>query len=72
VRTIAQRVGRGRGPEFIAKLGIVVEEADESIFWLELLQETSFVQKHRRENLLKEANELTAIFAAARKTSRSR
>ena len=57
--------------EFIAKLGIVVEEADESLFWLELLSETGLVRKSRLEPLLAEANELTAIFAAARKTSRS-
>src|SRR3954466_1830578 len=51
--------------EFIAKLGIVVEEADESVFWLELLIETDIVKHDRMDNLLLEANELLAIFAAS-------
>lgn len=55
---------RGRSTkEFVAKLGIVVEEADESCFWLELIIELELVKgKERVKNLLKEADELTAIF----------
>ena len=56
--------------EFIAKLGIVVEESDEAIFWLELLSETGIVPAERLAELLSEAHELTAIFTAARRTSR--
>ena len=41
--------------EFIAKMGIVVEEADETVFWLELLVETGVVNAHRTQELLKEA-----------------
>src|SRR5438309_7465067 len=49
--------------EFISKVGIVVEEADETVFWLELLVETSIVAADKMEDLLREANELLAIFA---------
>ncbi|MEM1043160.1 MAG: four helix bundle protein [Bacteroidota bacterium] len=57
---------------FVAKLDIVVEEADESVLWLELLGETETVSASRLNDLLNEATELTKIFAAARRTSRSR
>ena len=58
--------------EFIAKLGIVLEEADETAFWLELLMEAGVVPKPRLENLLTETNELVRIFAASRQTARRR
>jgi len=58
--------------EFIAKLGVVVEEADETIFWLELLAETGVVPQRHLEDLLGETRELTAIFTAAQHTSRVR
>lgn len=56
--------------DFIAKLGVVIEEADESAYWLELLMETGIVKEEKLQNLLKEAQELTAIFNAARSTAR--
>jgi four helix bundle protein len=56
--------------EFIAKIGIVEEEADESIFWLEVAKETNNLQEQVAENFLKEAKELTAIFTASSKTSK--
>ncbi|MHB8652982.1 MAG: four helix bundle protein [Terriglobia bacterium] len=56
--------------EFIAKIGVVVEEIDESIFWLELLGETAIVEQGRLQSLLAEANELLAIFAASQHTAR--
>jgi len=55
--------------EFAAKLGIVVEEADETAFWLELIIETGILPEGRIKPLLKEANALTAIFVSSRKTS---
>ena len=58
--------------EFIAKLGIVLEEADESIFWLEMLGETGIMPEQRLSELLAEAHELTAIFTAARQSSKLR
>jgi four helix bundle protein len=51
--------------EFISKLGIVLEEADETIFWLELFLEGGIVKRERLESLLKEAEELTSIFVAS-------
>src|SRR2546422_3135567 len=57
--------------EFISKMGTVVEEADETVFWLELLIETGTMKRDRMEVLLSEANELLAIFAASHRTARS-
>ena len=57
-------------PEFTAKLGVVVEEADETVFWLELLVESGVVSEEGLRGLMKEANELLAIFAASRHTAR--
>jgi four helix bundle protein len=56
--------------EFVAKIGIVVEEADEAILWLELMTESGIVSLAKTKELLKEANELTAIFAASQRTAR--
>jgi four helix bundle protein len=56
--------------EFIAKVGVVVEEADETVFWLELLGETAIIPPKRLEELMVEANELLAIFAASQRTAR--
>ncbi len=56
--------------EFIAKIGVVVEEADETVFWLELLVETGIVDASRMGPLLAEANELLAIFAASQRTAK--
>ena len=58
--------------EFIAKIGIVVEEADETLFWLELLVDTRIVTEARMRSLMREANELLAIFAASQYTARRR
>ncbi|MGA1999068.1 MAG: four helix bundle protein [Terriglobales bacterium] len=67
-----RRACRGRSrPDFNSKLGVVVEEADETIYWLELLGENGIMPKRRLEGLLKEAHELTAIFTASLETSRS-
>lgn len=56
--------------EFIAKMGIVVEEIDETVFWLEMLIDTKIIKELLLKDLLKEANELLAIFAASQKTSK--
>src|SRR5216684_3763110 len=57
--------------EFIAKIGVVVEEADETVFWLELLVQAGIVQQDQVEGILAEANELLAIFAASQRTVKS-
>ena len=65
-------VGRARSKaEFIAKMGVVVEEADETVFWLELLQESGTVSATKLAALQKEANELLSIFSASRRTARA-
>ena len=58
--------------EFIAKIGVVVEEADETTFWLELLVDAEIVREPRMRGLMSEANELLAIFAASQFTARGR
>ena len=55
--------------EFIAKIGIVEEEADETGFWLELIIDSNLRGKSQIEPLLKEAGELVAIMAASRKSA---
>ena len=59
-------------PDFINKTSIVEEEADETCLWLELLIERRLLAPRRVQPLLDEANELTAIFVASRKTAVAR
>ena len=56
--------------EFIAKMGTVLEESDESLFWLELIVDAKLAPYQRVEKLLIEADELTAIFTASLKTAK--
>jgi four helix bundle protein len=66
-------VGRARSKaEFISKIGIVVEEIDETVFWLECLVESGIVRKELLADLMREADELLAIFAASQRTAKSR
>ena len=55
--------------DFISKLGIVEEEADESCYWLELIIEGKILPEEQVASLLEEANEITAIIVASRKTA---
>jgi four helix bundle protein len=65
--------GRARSrAEFIAKMGVVVEEADESVFSLDLLVESGMIPKARLDDLVAEANELLSIFVASQKTARGK
>jgi four helix bundle protein len=57
--------------EFISKLGIVLEEADETVFWLELLSDSGIIPPSKLRELMAEGNELVAIFLASRKTAKS-
>ena len=62
---------RGRSKaEFIGKLGIVEEEADESAHWLELIIEGRLLKEDRVRDLHKEACEITAMMSASKKTAR--
>jgi four helix bundle protein len=62
--------GRARSDsEFIAEIGTVVEEADESKFWLELLKQSKIDDNPSRDAVAQEAAEIRAIFVASRKTA---
>lgn len=56
--------------EFIARIGVVAEEADESVFWLEAMADHNIVPRQTMDDLIREAQELTAIFTAAQSTAR--
>jgi four helix bundle protein len=58
--------------DFISKIGVVTEEADESVFWIELLSDLKIMKTEGLADLLQEARELTAIFSASRQTAKQR
>ena len=63
---------RGRSKaEFISKIGTVIEEADESAYWMELIVEGQLQPMSAVQNLLNEANELVALFTSTHKTAKS-
>jgi len=57
---------------FVAKLSIVLEESDESAFWLQFIIDENLSERRRVEPLRKESEELTAIFFSSRKTARAK
>jgi four helix bundle protein len=64
---------RGRSDaEFLSKMNIVIEEADETLFWLEIIEEMNWKNNDEFQRLLKEANELTAIFVTIIKNTKNR
>ncbi|MBN2115948.1 MAG: four helix bundle protein [Anaerolineales bacterium] len=63
---------RGRSKaDFVAKTGISLEEADECLYWMEMLQEAGIIPNEKLKDLMKEADELVAIFTASIKTARA-
>jgi len=58
--------------EFIAKLGVVIEEADESAFWLEIIIESNLLKKELVKPLLNETNEIIAIMVSSAKSAKSK
>ncbi len=58
--------------EFIAKMSIVIEESDETLFWLEIILQKEWVNKSQVDDIWKEGNELTAIFVSSMKTIKDR
>lgn len=58
--------------EFISRMGIVEEECDETIYWLELLVESGLVREDLLSNLIMEAGEILAIVVASIRTARRR
>ncbi|MFN2107829.1 MAG: four helix bundle protein [Candidatus Promineifilaceae bacterium] len=67
----AARRARSR-KEFISKLGTVEEEADESLFWMELLVESDIVPRDKLVDLWKEGNEILSIIVATIKSAKSK
>ena len=64
---------RAKSPaDFISKMGTVEEEADESLFWLELLVESGLLKPDRASHLMAESNELIAMTVASIRTTRHR
>ncbi len=58
--------------DFIAKIGTCEQEADETLYWLELLSESRVVSPPQLKDLMDEANQLLAIFIASSKTAKRR
>ncbi len=56
--------------DFISKITIVEEEADETLFWLELIHESGMIKYERLKSLMKDADELVAIFTSSGKTAK--
>jgi four helix bundle protein len=54
--------------DFLYKIDVVVEESDETLFWLEIIEESGMLKRTQIENLMKENNELVSIFSATAKT----
>ena len=55
--------------EFYSKLSITIEEADESLFWLEILVESNIVAENKLHELIKEAEEIVKVLSKARKNT---
>ena len=58
--------------DFIYKIEVVLEEADESLYWLEVVKDAKLQEGKELDSLINEANELTAIFAATDKTNKAK
>jgi four helix bundle protein len=66
-------VSRARSTaEFISKINVVIEETDETLFWLEALAETGTFQDAQMESLLREGDEILRILVASQRTARKR
>lgn len=59
-------------PNFVSKIGITLEEADESVYWLELIRDIPLISGKELSNLLAEGKELTAIFITSPNTARGK
>jgi four helix bundle protein len=62
--------GRSRA-DFVAKMGIVEEECDEALYWMQMLIEAGIVKASRLSELLREANEIIAIVVSSIRTARA-
>ena len=62
-------MGRSKA-EFVSKIGIVQEEADETVFWIELAADAGLVKEELVKDLVAEGREILAIIVASRKTAK--
>jgi four helix bundle protein len=69
-QTIGLRAGRGRGPNSSPSWAFVLEEVDETVFWLELLLEGGILKHEKLDTLVREAQELTSIFVTSLRTAK--
>jgi four helix bundle protein len=69
-RIIEQFAARDLNQNLFARIGVVAEEADECVLWLELLTESGIVKPEMTADLLKEAHELAAIVTASQQTAK--
>ena len=58
-------------PDFISKVGIAIEEADESLYWMEMLVDAKLIPWDKLTALMKEADEIIALLTASVKTARA-
>ena len=58
--------------DFVSKMGIVLEEIDESLYWMEMLVEAGIIKKERLAGLMDEADQITAMATASIKTARGK
>jgi four helix bundle protein len=58
-------------PDFVSKISVVLEEADESLFWLECLRDNAVIRPELLTDLCAECEELVCIFSASRETARA-
>src|SRR6266404_5331978 len=63
--------GKSRA-DFVAKMGIVEEECDEALYWMQMMIEAGIMKKSRLTKLMQEANEIIAIVVSSIKTARAR
>jgi four helix bundle protein len=57
--------------EFISRMGIVEEECDETLYWMEIIAETGIINRNRLDELIGEANEILSMVVSSIKTARS-
>ena len=70
VLTTGPHVVPGPRPNLLRSWALVLEEVDETVFWLELMLDSGIFPKNRLNSLLKEANELTSIFVTSLRTAK--
>ncbi len=71
LQRITELLGRPSKSEFISNLAVVLEEADETLFWLEMLADSRVIKPARLVALLQEANQLVAVFGASLRTAKA-